>query len=134
MTFQKSLAVLGGKGHHETIIGVWQVEALKVRLLLHPTNHHQRFSKISLRLSSSMRQRHEYLLVTQPRLTHVILHNRVTAPKSVLRLEPLPDAFGRMPLLFRLRLILYQDMVDDPQPGTQLRTLLRLLARIAGRQ
>jgi len=37
---------------------------------------------------------------TRPRFTHVILHNRVAAPKSVFRLQAAPDALGRMPLLF----------------------------------
>ena len=103
MTFQKRFGVLGRKGDHEAIVGVRQIEALEVRLLLDAGDHHQRFAEIGLRVSRRMRQRHEYFLVLQPRLAHVILHDGVAAAKGVLGFQPVPDPLGRVPLLLRLR-------------------------------
>src|ERR1039457_2216948 len=37
-------------------------------------------------------------------------------------------------LLLRLRLVIFQDLVDNPQPGSQLRTLHWFLARISRRR
>src|SRR5579863_3011909 len=68
-----------------------------------------------------MRQRHEYLLVLEPRQAHIILHHRVAAVEGVLGLQPIPDPLRRVPLLLVLDLIVFQNLVDDPQPGPQLR-------------
>jgi hypothetical protein len=84
VAFQESLRVLGRKCHHEAIIGVRQVHALEVRLLLHAADHHQRFAEIGLRFPRRMRQWHEYFLVLQPRLANIILHHCVTAVKAML--------------------------------------------------
>jgi len=81
---------------------VRQIHALEVRLLLNPADHHQRFAEIGLRVSGWMRQWHEYFLVPQSRLAHVILHHRVAAAKGVLGFQPIPDSLGRMSLLFWL--------------------------------
>src|SRR5436309_535689 len=98
--FQESLGVLSRKRHDKAVIGVRQIHALEVRLLLNPADHHQRFAEIGLRVSGWMRQWHEYFLVPQSRLAHVILHHRVAAAKGVLGFQPIPDSLGRMSLLF----------------------------------
>ena len=116
VSFQESLGVLGRKGHHETVVRVRQVHALKVRLLLNPGDYHQRFAEIGLRVSRWMRQRDKHFLVPEPRLAHVILHHRVAAAKGVLGFQPVPDPLGRVALLFRLRLVVRQDLIDDAQP------------------
>ena len=134
VTFQESLGVLGGKRDHEAVVGMRQIEALEVRLLLDACNHHQRFAEIGLCISRRMRQRHEHLLVLQPRLAHVILHHRVAASKGVLGLQPVPDPLGRVALLLRLRLVIHQNLIDDSQPWPQLRPHHRLLPCIARRQ
>ena len=85
VTFQESLGVLGGKGDHEAIVGMRQIETLEVRLLLDARDHHQRLAEIGLCISRRMRQRHEHFLVLQPRLAHVILHHRVAAAERRAR-------------------------------------------------
>jgi hypothetical protein len=111
-----------------------QIEALEVRLLLHACDHYQRFPEIRLCVSRRMRQWHKHLFVLQPRLAHVILHHRVAAFKCVLGLQPVPDSLRRVALLFRLRLIVDHNLIDDAQPRSQLRPHHRLLACIPRRQ
>ena len=95
MTFQESLGVLHRKRHHETVVGVRQIKALEVRFLLDSCDHHQRFAEIRLCISRRMRQRHEHLFVLQPRLAHVILHDRVAA--AVATLPKLAQQYPRVP-------------------------------------
>jgi len=118
MTFQERFGVLGRKRDHEAIIGVRQIEALKVCLLLDPPDPHQRLAKIGLRLARRVYQRHEHLFVSEPRLAHVILHDRIAAAEALLSLQPVPNPLRCVPLLFRLRLIVQQDLIDDSQPPT----------------
>ena len=72
--------------------------------------------------------------VSEPRLAHVILDDGVAATKCVLGLKPVKDPLGRMALLFMLGLIVHQDLVDDPQPGTQLRPRHWLFSLVARRR
>jgi hypothetical protein len=97
-----------------------QIHALEVRLLLDAADHYQRFAEIGLCISRRMGERHEHFLVPQARLAHVILHHRVAAAESVLSFQPIPNPLRRMPLLFRLRLVVHQDLVDDPNHGPSL--------------
>src|SRR5207248_4795823 len=134
VSFQKSLGVLSRKRYDEAVIGMRQIHALEVRLLLGTCDHHQRLTEIGLRVSSRMRQWHEYFLVPQPRLAHVILHHRAATTKAVLALQPVPHSLGGVPLLLWLRLVVHQDLVDDAQPRSQLRSLDRLFPFVARRQ
>ena len=93
-----------------------QIESHEVRLLLHAGKHHQSFAEVRLRLAWRMRQRDEHLLPDNLRRAHVILHNRVAAAIAVLGPKPLKDPLGRVPLLERTPLVVFDDRVDCALP------------------
>jgi len=55
VTFQKGLGILSRKGHHEAVVRVRQIHALKVCLVLDSADHHQRFPEVGLPISRWMR-------------------------------------------------------------------------------
>ena len=64
--------------------------------------------------------------------SHIVLHNRVAARVGVLVAQPLKDPLSRVPLLLAARLIPFQDLIDDSDPGAQFGSAHWLLSLIAG--
>jgi hypothetical protein len=110
-----------------------QVHAQEAPLLLDSADHHHRLPEAGLRVARRMSQGHKHFLVPQPRIPHVILHDRVAAREGMLRFQPVVNPPRRVSLLFRLRLVVLQNLVHDSQPGTQLRARHRLRPLIARR-
>jgi len=52
--------------------------------------------------------------------THVVLHDRVAARVAVLGAESLEDPLGRVPLLARPMLVVFENRVDHAMPGSSL--------------
>ena len=65
---------------------------------------------------------------------HVVFDGRVAARDGVLDAEAHPDARGRVPVLLRTRLIVGEDVIDDPGEGVQCPTPDRFRPTIPGRQ
>jgi hypothetical protein len=110
---------------------VREVESHEVRLLFHAGDLHQSFAEVGLRLARRVGQRDEHLLAADLRRAYVVLHNRVTASISMLGAQPLEDPFGRVPLLARSLLVVFEDRVDHALPWAQFRPPHRLLPLIA---
>jgi hypothetical protein len=98
---------------------VGQIEDHEVRRLFYARNDDQDFAKIGLRFAGRMAQGHEHLLAADPGLPNVILHDGVSAPVSVLGLQPLEDLIGRVPLLLRPLLVFRQNGVDHALARTK---------------
>jgi len=112
-------------GPDVTGIAVRQIERKEVRLLFDPTDGHQCFAKIGLRMTRCMRKQHEHLPATPLMLTHVILDDRIAAGKTVFVPQPFEYPFGCMTLFAVPTLILEQPPVDDLGEPIQLRPLDR---------
>jgi hypothetical protein len=67
-----------------------------------------------------MFQRHEHLALAQLPQPHVVLHDRVAARVAVLVAQPLEDPLGGVTLLPAFRLVVFQNLIDGPDPGAQL--------------
>src|SRR5664279_6355530 len=80
-----------------------------------------------------MRQRNEHFFVSHARIPHVILHHGVAASEGMLGLQPLPDPLGSVPLFLGLRLVVFQDLIDNPQPRSQLGLHHRFLPLVTRR-
>ena len=91
------------------------------------------FAEVGLRLARRVGQRDEHLLAADLRRAHVVLHDRVAARIAVLGPQPLEDPLGRVPLLARALLVVFQDRVDHALPRAQLRPPHRLLPLVARR-
>jgi len=52
----------------------------------------------------------------------------------MLLFQPARDTLGSVPLLFQLRLVVHQNLIDDAQPRIQLGPRHRLLSLISRRQ
>lgn len=61
MAVQPSLSVRSGIGADIAGITVWKIQRKKVRFLLNTADHNQRFTKVSLRMSRRMAERHKHL-------------------------------------------------------------------------
>ncbi len=133
MPFQESFCRLGWKCRHEAVVRVRQVHSQVVRLPLHAGDHHQRLAEVRLRFARRMRQRNEHLPAMQLRRPHVVLHYGVAARELMLFLKPIEDPLGRVPLLRRSLLVIFQNGVDHAQPRPQLGPLDRLLPLVARR-
>ncbi len=95
-------------------------------LLLLTRDHYQRFAEIDTRVPGRMGERHEHLPLRQLSLPHVIFHNCVTGRKSLLFAQPLEDSLRAMPLLAGSCFIFFQNLIDDSDPRSQLRSPDRL--------
>jgi hypothetical protein len=102
-----------------------------VRLLLYARDHHQGLAEVGLCFPGSMREGYEHLTATQQFAAYVVLHDGVAARELVLFSEPIEDPLGRMPLLGRPLLVIFQNGVNHALPRSQLRPLDRLLPLIA---
>src|ERR1035441_9053863 len=118
-------ALAGGQAESE--------REVSLRLLFDSTHDHQRLAEIRRRLTRSMRQRHEHLLVAQRVLAHVVLHDRVAPRVGVLRSQTLKNPLRRVPLFLGLLLVVFQNGVDHAQPRPQLGPLWGLLPPVARR-
>jgi hypothetical protein len=130
--FQERFGRLGRKRHHEAIVRLRQIQAEVVRLLLLAGDRHQRLAEIRLRVSGRMRQWHKHLPPAQLPLPQVIFHDRVAAGKRILLSQTLEDPLG-VPLFGRPPLVLFQNLIDDSDPGAQFRPPDRLLPAIPRR-
>jgi len=63
VALQERLRILRRKRHHETVVGLRQVHAQEMTLLLDPANHHHRLAEIHLGIAGRMHQRDKHLLV-----------------------------------------------------------------------
>ncbi len=104
-----------------------------MRLPFHSSDDHQRFAKVRLRLAGRMRQRHEHLPAPQSLAAHILARDAVAAPEPMLVSQPVEDPLGRVPLLGRSPLVVFQDGVDHAQPRPQPGPLHRLLPLIPRR-
>jgi len=134
VTLEEGFCRLRRKGLYEAVVGVRQIEGHEMRLALHAGNHHHRFAEVRLRFARSVAQRHEHLLAADLGGPHVVLHDRVAARVLVLGSQPLEDPLGRVPLLLRPLLVLFQNGVDHALPRSQLGPPDRLLPPVTGRQ
>ena len=66
-----------------------------------------------------------------PAFTDIILDDGDAALKTMLLAQPLVDALGRVPLLPRPSLVLFQDRIDEAGLGAELRPPYWLAAPIA---
>ena len=117
---------------HKAGVAVRQVHRKEVDLPLHPPDHRQRLAKVRLRMSRIVPQRHEYLALTLT-LTlrqHVILRDGQTAAIVMLVAQTLENPLRRVTLLRRPALILFQNPVNHPHEGVQLRTHRRSAAPV----
>jgi hypothetical protein len=112
---------------------VWQVDHEVVGLPLLATHDHQRFAKVALCRTCGMRQRNEHLSLAQCGSTHVILHDGVAARERVLRLQPMEDPLGGVPLFGWFALVFFQNGVDHAYPRPQLGPLRGLFPPVARR-
>jgi hypothetical protein len=120
------------KGHHKKSIRVGQHHHEKPHLPHHPRNLHQRISKIHLRLSHPMDQRHEHLLLHPQDLPHRILHLGVLSPIAHLP-QALINPLGRVTLFLRQGFVFFDDLCDPLKVGANLRLGAGLLQAISGR-
>ena len=67
-----------------------------------------------------MRQRQEHLLAPQSLSVHILAHDAVAARKPMLFSQPVEDSLGRVPLLGRPLLVVFQNGVDHAQHGPSL--------------
>jgi len=67
-----------------------------------------------------MRQRHEHLALTEPLQPHVVFDDGVAAGESVLFFQPVEDALGGVALFAGPRFIVFQNLVDGPDPLIEL--------------
>src|SRR5215218_6934233 len=80
-----------------------------------------------------MLQRHEHLALAQFPESHVILHNRVAARIAMLVSQPFEDPFRGMALLLTACFVVFQNLIDDPDPCVQLRPSSWLLPPVSRR-
>src|SRR6516165_10015129 len=62
-----------------------------------------------------------------PTATSASPKSTCASTEAVLCLQPIPDPLRRVSLFLWLRLVILQNLVNDPQPRAQLRSLHRLL-------
>jgi len=105
-----------------------------MRLAFHTGDHDQGFAEVSLRVAGRMRQRHEHLALMQPLQPHVIFDDGVAAGESVFLFQPVEDALGRVALFAGPRFIVFQNLVDDPDPLIELGPSNGLLAPVTRRR
>jgi hypothetical protein len=132
MPFPKRLRAFALERHHKRRVAVRQAHH-EERHLAQPAIHiGQRMAEVHLRLAGTMQQRHKHLLVLLRQLPHRVLDHRVTAREASFP-QAFPDSFGRVPLLARQRLILFQNLFDPFQKSPQLLLGTRLLLPVTRR-
>jgi len=94
-------------------------------LAFDPGDLRQRLTKIHLRVTGIVPQRHKHLAVLQPVRPHVVPNNGDPAAIAVLVTKPFEDPLRGVPLLLRPPFIRSQDRLDDPDKRVQLRTYRR---------
>ncbi len=117
----------------EAVVRVRQVHRQVVRLPFHSGNDLQCFAEVRLRLPCRIQQRHEPLPAALLLSAHRLAHDAVAAREPMLFSEPVENPLVGVSLLGRLRLILFQNGVDDTHPPPQLGPLHRMLSLITRR-
>ncbi len=117
MAVQESLGGLGRVGFDEAAVAVGQVHDEIVGLLLHSADHCPGFPEVALGVARRMGQRDEQLPGPEAAFSYVVLDRGISAVEPVLVPEPLEDAPGRVTLLLRDPVVVFQDVVDDAGEG-----------------
>ena len=133
VTIQPSLGARCRIGPDVARIAVRQIKGEEVSLLLNTADHDKRFTKIRLRMTGRMAQRHEHLLARALLGPHVILDDRVAAIKSALIAQPLKDTLCGVTLLAWPDLVFSKPLVDLADERIQLRAPDRRRPPIPGR-
>src|ERR1035437_6109477 len=79
----ESLCRFAWKRRDKSVIRVRTIHRQKVRLLLHSSDHNQRFAEVGLCLAWRMHQRHEHLAPAQFFAAHIVLDDGVAASKTM---------------------------------------------------
>ena len=102
-----------------------KVHRKEMDLAFDPGDLRQRLTKIHLRVTGIVPQRHKHLAVLQPVRPRVVPNNGDPAAIAVLVTKPFEDPLRGVPLLLRPPFIRSQDRRDDPDKRVQLRTYRR---------
>ena len=79
MTLLESLCRFAWKRCDKSVIRVRAVHRQEMRLLLHSSDHNQRFAEVGLCLTRRMHQRHEHLPTAQFLRPRIVLDDGVAA-------------------------------------------------------
>jgi hypothetical protein len=112
---------------------VRQVHAKEVSLLFDTADHYQGLAEVGWRIAGRVRKWLENILMPDQCIPHIVLHDRLPATESMFGFQPFPDSLGRVPLLARLRFVIFQNLVSHPNPRSQFRPRDRSLADITRR-
>ena len=118
---------------HEAGVAVRQIHREEVDLPLHAADHRHSLAEVHLRMPGIVPQRHEHLAEPLTTRQHVVLHDGKPAGVTVLVTHTLENPLRSMPLLRRTALVVFQDLVDEPDERIQLRPLRRHAAPIPWR-
>ncbi len=110
-----------------------KVHRKEMDLAFDPGDLRQRLTKIHLRVTGIVPQRHKHLAVLQPVRPHVVPNDGDPAAIAVLVTKPFEDPLRGVPLLLRPPFIRSQDRLDDPDKRVQLRTYRRPAPPVSGR-
>ena len=115
---QEGLGGLGRIGLDEASVAVGQVDDEAMGLALHAADGHQGLPEVHW--ARRMGQWDEHLLGLAAMLSYIVLDDGVSAAEAVLVSEPLEDALGRVALLLRDLMVIFQELVDDAGEGLSL--------------
>ena len=119
-------------GAHKSGTAEATIQREEVRLLLHATNHHHRFTEVSLGMASSIGKWHKHPSAAPTVFMDVGLDRRIAALEAVFIAQPLENPLGSVPLLAIPAEVVQQPRVDEARKAIQLRPFDLRRPRITG--
>lgn len=116
----ESLCRLRRVGFDKTTVRVRQVHAQIIEPHLFARNIAIRLTKVCLRVTRTMAQRHEHLTGTLRGLRYVLAHDCITAGEAFLSPQPLENPVRRVALLLVNRAVALQNFVNPSHERAEL--------------